>query len=244
MDGEAKKGANGLSEGGAAGTGGGAATWKLRRALSRLPEPQSEPQSRGDYDLNPGMGRAGALIPAAVLVPVFDSGAAIDVLFTKRAIDLTDHAGEISFPGGRIEPTDDGAAAAALRETEEELGLPSHQIEIIGTLDLYETRTGFLVTPMVGLVAPPLILRPDPREVAEVIRVPLGHLLNRMNYRSEEREAGGKLRWFYSLPFGDYVIWGATAGMLVNLCERVARHGMDRQGMERHGMDRQGIDRP
>ena len=232
MDGEAKKGANGLSEGETAGTDGAAAAWKLRQGLSRLPESQSESQSRGDHDLNPGMGRAPALIPAAVLVPVFDSGADIDVLFTKRAIDLTDHAGEISFPGGRIEPADGDAAAAALRETEEELGLPSHQIEIIGALDLYETRTGFLVTPLVGLVAPPLILRPDPREVAEVIRVPLGHLLNRLNYRSEEREAGGKLRRFYSLAFGDYVIWGATAGMLVNLCERMARHGTAHHGME------------
>ncbi len=127
MDGEAKKGANGLSEG-------GAATWKLRQGLSRL----TKPQSRGDHDLNPGMGRSAALIPAAVLVPVFDNGADIDVLFTKRGIDLSDHAGEISFPGGRIEPTDDDAAAAALRETEEELGLPSRQIEIIGALDLYE----------------------------------------------------------------------------------------------------------
>ncbi|MFZ0692617.1 MAG: CoA pyrophosphatase [Alphaproteobacteria bacterium] len=217
MDGEAKKGANGLSEG-------GAATWKLRQGLSRL----TKPQSRGDHDLNPGMGRSAALIPAAVLVPVFDNGADIDVLFTKRGIDLSDHAGEISFPGGRIEPTDDDAAAAALRETEEELGLPSRQIEIIGALDLYETRTGFLVTPLVGLVASPLILRPDPREVAEVIRVPLGHLLNRSNYRSEERDAGGKIRRFYSLAFGDYVIWGATAGMLVNLCERVNHQGTDR----------------
>jgi len=212
---------------------------RLRQALSRLPEQRFEPEARGDHDLNPGMGRVGGLIPAAVLVPVFDSGETIDVLFTKRAIDLADHAGEISFPGGRIEPADEDAAAAALRETEEELGLPRHQIEIIGMLDLYETRTGFLVTPMVGLVSPPLILRPDPREVAEAIRVPLGHLLNRLNYRNEQREAGGKLRRFYSLPFGDHVIWGATAGILVNLCERMDRPGIDRERTDRQKMERQ-----
>jgi len=177
--------------------------------------------ARGDYDLNPGMDRAGSLIPAAVLIPVVLEPGGLRVLFTRRAPGLADHAGEISFPGGRIEAGDSSAIAAALRETEEELGLPGALIEVLGSLDVYETRTGFRVSPIVGLVRPPLVLRPDPREVAEVIAVPLGHILNRTNHARREFEAGGALRWFHVIPFGPHVIWGATAGMIMNLCDCV-----------------------
>ncbi|HLF59412.1 MAG TPA: CoA pyrophosphatase, partial [Alphaproteobacteria bacterium] len=109
--------------------------------------------------------------------------------------------------------------AAALRETEEELGVPRASIEVLGTLNDYETRTGFQVCPIVGIIAPPLVLRPDAREVAEVIRVPLAHILDRANHRREEYEADGTLRRFHAIPFGPHVIWGATAGMIMNLCD-------------------------
>jgi 8-oxo-dGTP pyrophosphatase MutT (NUDIX family) len=173
---------------------------------------------RGDHDLNPDMSRSQSLVPAAVLIPIV-AGAEPQVLFTKRAPDLADHAGEISFPGGRIEAGDADAVAAALRETEEELGLPRSGFEVLGQIDPYETRTGFKVAPVVGLIQPPLVVRPDPREVAEVFEVPLAYILDRANHRRDEYEAGGALRRFYAIPFGDHVIWGATAGIIMDLCD-------------------------
>jgi 8-oxo-dGTP pyrophosphatase MutT (NUDIX family) len=175
--------------------------------------------ARGDRDLNPDMERHGALAPAAVLVPVVAARDVPWVLFTKRALGLADHAGEISFPGGRIEAGDTDPVSAALRETEEELGVPRAGVEVLGALDDYETRTGFRVSPIVGIVRPPLVLRPDPREVAAVIQVPLAHLLDPANHRREEREAGGRIRRFHAIVYGEHVIWGATAGMIVNLCD-------------------------
>lgn len=190
---------------------------RLRSSLTRVRPARTVP--RGDHDLNPGMTPGGALIAAAVLIPVIPLAPAPHVLFTRRALDLADHAGEISFPGGRVETGDPDAVAAALRESWEELGLERGQIEILGALDSYETRTGFRVAPVVGLVAPPIALRPDPREVAEVLEVPLPHLLDPANYRRREFEAGGRPRRFYAIPYRHHMIWGATAGMLMNLCE-------------------------
>jgi 8-oxo-dGTP pyrophosphatase MutT (NUDIX family) len=190
---------------------------RLRRNLVRPRPPRGD--SRGDHDLNPHMPRGRVLVPAAVLVPVIAAGPGPNVIFTKRAAGLADHAGEISFPGGRIEPGDADPVAAALRESEEELGLPPSCIEILGFLDLYETRTGFRVAPVVGLLTRPFELRPDPREVAEVLEVPFAHLLDPVNYRRHEAEAGGIKRHFHAVPYGGHVIWGATAGMLMNLRE-------------------------
>lgn len=189
----------------------------LRAALTRV-RPVRD-LARGDHDLNPGMVSRRPLVAAAVLIPVIAAGPGPRVLFTKRALSLADHAGEISFPGGRVEPGDLDAAAAALRESEEELGLRPSQIEILGALDFYETRTGFRVSPLVGLLSPPLDLKPDPREVAEVLEVPLAHLLDPANHRRRDFTAGGQARSFYAIPFGGHTIWGATAGMLMNLCE-------------------------
>lgn len=190
---------------------------RLRRNLLRAPPPRIDP--RGDHDLNPAMPRGRVLIPAAVLVPVIAAVPGPTVIFTKRAAGLADHAGEISFPGGRIEPHDADPIAAALRETGEELGLPADRVEILGALDFYETRTGFRVAPVVGLLTGPFDLRPDPREVAEVLEVPFAHLLDPVNYRRHEAEAGGVRRQFHAIPFGGHIIWGATAGMLMNLRE-------------------------
>jgi 8-oxo-dGTP pyrophosphatase MutT (NUDIX family) len=182
--------------------------------------PVNEEQSRrGDHDLNPGMLPTRTLIPAAVLVGLVERPAGMGVLFTKRTAHLTDHAGQISFPGGRVDAADADVVAAALREAEEEVGLPATNVEMLGRLDTYVTRTGFEVTPCVGFVAPPESYRPDPFEVAEVFEVPLRFFREPQSRKLETRTFQGKQRFFYAYPWGDYYIWGATAGMLNNLVE-------------------------
>jgi 8-oxo-dGTP pyrophosphatase MutT (NUDIX family) len=180
---------------------------------------------RGDDDLNPGMRAETAgrkLTAAAVLVPLVDRVEGMTVLLTRRTDHLHDHAGQISFPGGRVDPDDADAAAAALRETEEETGLSRSHIDLVGRLDTYVTRTGFEVVPMVGLVRTGFTLSPDTFEVAEVFEVPLAFFLAAGNRRMESREWQGKRRFFYAYPYNDYYIWGATAGMLNNLAEVLA----------------------
>ena len=154
---------------------------------------------------------------AAVLVPIVDYPARLSVLFTRRTDHLHAHAGQISFPGGAAEPSDDSAEATALRETREEIGLDERHIEILGRLPEYRTVTGFRVTPVVSIVRPPFDLSPDRFEVAEVFEVPLDFLLDPVNHRREVMIREGKRRDYYSMPFGHYYIWGATAGMLMNL---------------------------
>lgn len=178
---------------------------------------------RGDHDLNPWMSPPSvALRPAAVLVPLVDHSDAMSVLLTQRTAHLSAHAGQISFPGGRIEEHDSDAVAAALRETEEEVGLPRRQVDVIGRLDNYVTGTGFEITPIVGVVTPPLALAIDPFEVAEAFEVPLAFILDRRNHQRVERESGGRRRSFFILPYAGRNIWGATAGILVNLAEVLA----------------------
>jgi len=180
--------------------------------------PPSPAKIRGDHDLNPGFGPPpDALREAAVLVPLVDRPDGPTVIFTQRTATLTAHAGQISFPGGRMEPEDDGPEDTALRETAEEIGLDRGRIEIVGRLDTYVTRTGFQVTPVVGVVTPPFILTPDPTEVAEVFEVPLSFILDPANPQRHSREFLGKPRFFYAFPYPQRYIWGATAGMLVNL---------------------------
>ena len=174
---------------------------------------------RGDQDLNPDMMPAQPLKAAAVLVPIVDRSDELNVLLTRRAAHLSDHAGQISFPGGRIDRGDADAVAAALREAEEEIGLAQEAVEILGRLDTYVTRTGYEVTPFVGLVTPPREYRPDTLEVAEVFEVPLRFFLTPDNRRLDSRLYQGQRRHFYAFPWGEYYIWGATAGMLVNLVE-------------------------
>jgi 8-oxo-dGTP pyrophosphatase MutT (NUDIX family) len=183
---------------------------------------------RGDHSLNPGTlppntGPTGSgLTGAAVLVPLVDHPSGLTVLLTQRTAHLTDHAGQISFPGGRIEPSDQHPVAAALREAEEEVGLPASHVDIIGRLDTYVTGTGFEIVPVVGLVRPPYPLRPDPFEVAEVFEVPLDFLVDPGNLQRGSREWQGTTRFFFALPYENRYIWGATAGMLVNLAEVLA----------------------
>jgi 8-oxo-dGTP pyrophosphatase MutT (NUDIX family) len=176
--------------------------------------------TRGDHDLNPGeTPPSAALRPAAVLVPLIDRAEGMTVLLTQRTAHLHAHAGQISFPGGRVEEQDTDAVATALRETEEEVGLSRDLVEVIGRLDTYVTGTGFEITPIVGLVEPGYTLTIDPFEVAEAFEVPLSYILDRNNHNRTERESAGRTRVFFVLPYQGRNIWGATAGMLVNLAD-------------------------
>jgi len=182
---------------------------------SRFAEPRSvEPVTAGDGHL----WRSDREIrPAAVLVPVVRREKELTVLFTRRTAHLHDHAGQISFPGGRTEPGDAGAAETAMRETREEIGLAAERVEVIGELPQYVTVTGYRVTPVVGLVTPPLDLRPDDFEVAEVFEAPLAFLLDPANHQRNHVLFDGRERYYYAIPYQTHYIWGATAGMLMNL---------------------------
>ena len=184
--------------------------------------------SRGDIEIARMLGTDEALaaparratVPAAVLIPLVERADGLWVLLTRRTAHLDHHAGQISFPGGRMEADDADAVATALRETKEEIGLDASRIDILGQLEGYVTITNFAVTPVVGLVHPPFELRPDPFEVDEVFEVPFSFVLDPANHQRHFREGpDGQKRYFYALPYGPYYIWGATAAMLVNLAE-------------------------
>jgi 8-oxo-dGTP pyrophosphatase MutT (NUDIX family) len=186
----------------------------LRQRFSQPPEwsPEfSDEHSLSDADK--------PLVPASVLVPLVVRADALNLLLTQRTAHLHDHAGQISFPGGRVDPEDADAIATALRETEEEIGLARRHVEIIGALPDYVTGTGFRVTPVVALVHPPFELTADEFEVAEIFEVPMSFLMNGANHqrRSAILPSRPERRSFYAMPFGDYFIWGATAAMLRNL---------------------------
>ena len=162
-------------------------------------------------------GRAAARRPASVLVPIVQRPLELMVLFTRRTAHLKSHSGQISFPGGRAEPHDVSPEATALREAEEEIGLAARHVEVLGKLSDYHTRSDFRVTPVVGLVAPEFELRLDAHEVAEAFEVPLSFLLDPAHHERHWREFQGRRVTYYAIPYRDYYIWGATAGMLVNL---------------------------
>ncbi len=186
-------------------------------------EMRSLAQHRGDHNLNPEMvseiGERGALMEAAVLIPIVVRPEGLTVLLTRRTEHLSNHPGQISFPGGRTEADDADAEQAALRETQEEIGLLPERIRLLGRLDDYITRTGFVVTPVVGLVTPPFELELDAFEVDEAFEVPLAFLVDPHSRQRHSHMLHGKERFFYAMPYVDYFIWGATAGMLVNLSQ-------------------------
>ena len=157
-----------------------------------------------------------ALRPAAVLVPVVIRDAGLSILLTQRTDHLYDHAGQISFPGGRSDPGDASPAATALREASEEIGLPHSLVEVLGTLPEYTTVTGYHVTPVVGLVRTLPALRLDAFEVAEAFEVPLAFFLDPGNHQRNTLQYQGRTRYYYAMPYGQRYIWGATAGMLMN----------------------------
>lgn len=179
---------------------------------------------RGDWDLNPEMLADFAVMEparaAAVLVPIV-ARERLTVLLTQRTEKLSTHAGQIAFPGGKVETSDASPTEAALREAEEEIGLARRHVEPIGYLDSYRTGTGFLIAPVVAIVRPPFDLSIDQGEVADAFEVPLDFLMDARNHQKHARPLRGRDRHYYAMPYGERYIWGATAGMIRNLHDRL-----------------------
>jgi 8-oxo-dGTP pyrophosphatase MutT (NUDIX family) len=202
------------------------------RARAVLPPPRPAggfdmTAGASDFDLNPDLAARNvsadamrAARPAAVLIPAI-ARPVITLLFTLRTEHLAAHAGQIAFPGGKSEPQDADALATALRESHEEIGLDPALVEPVGSLDCYLTGTGFCITPVIGLVPPDVPLTLDRNEVAETFEVPLPFLMDLDNYQRHTRTIGGIERHFYAIPFGGRFIWGATAGILRHMCQRL-----------------------
>ena len=195
---------------------------EFRRRFAQAYEGETRPESSLYGDEGPHPDPA-LLKPAAVLVPVVVREPGPTMLLTRRAAHLKDHSGQVSFPGGRVSADDASPEATALREAREEIGLDPGRVELLGRMPEYLTRTGFRITPVVGILTPPFELRPDANEVDEIFEVPLAFLLDPANRKRQSREWQGELRWFYAMPYERHYIWGATAGMLVNLSNHLSQ---------------------
>ncbi len=200
----------------------------LRRRIDarlNLYDAHDRARQRGDFDLNPRWRETVSderiLRPAAVLIPIIERWEGMRVLFTRRADHLARHAGQVSFPGGRLHEADADEAAAALRETEEEVGLARSFVTVLGELDRYETGTGFAIHPFVGMVREGFELKIDKSEVAEAFEVPLAFLMDPTNHVPRTATWQGRERRFYGMTYDGHYIWGATAGILINLYERL-----------------------
>jgi 8-oxo-dGTP pyrophosphatase MutT (NUDIX family) len=188
---------------------------RLLDALQRPGRDSSDYDLNADVTLHPGR----VLRPAAVLVLVNDAG---DLFLTKRSAHLKHHPGQIALPGGGQDAGDPTPVAAALRETEEEIGLPRDRVEVLGCLPAHETVTSFAITPVIGLLRGAFSPTPEAGEVDEVFTVPLSHVIDPTMFRIESRRWQGRLRHYYVVPWGPYYIWGATARILRALADRMA----------------------
>ena len=188
----------------------------ILRALARPASASS------DFDLNPGF--AGCVMPvqdAGVLVPLIERPSGVHVVLTKRAVHLAAHPGQIAFPGGKRDAQDVDIAATALREAHEETGLSPELVRVLGHLPVHDTVTGFKVTPTIGWILEPWLVKADPGEVEEVFEVPLRHVLNLANFHIQKRIWNGRNRAYYTVPYGPYYIWGATARILRGFAEQM-----------------------
>ncbi|WP_323762402.1 CoA pyrophosphatase [Maricaulis sp.] len=199
---------------------------RLRECLDPVDSPDLQPR-QGDGFLD---GKAPPPSPefadvdirtAAVIAPLILHDGPPRLLLTERASHLPRHAGQISFPGGRIDPGGETAAEAAVRELEEEVGIARAHVELVGRFDSYATVTGYHVTPFVGVIRPGYTLRPDPGEVADVFETPFDFLMDPANHQRHSREWQGHVRHYYAMPWQERYIWGATAGMLKSLHDRL-----------------------
>jgi len=187
-------------------------------ALLRLPPPPADPS-----DLHMGEIAEGTKVrDAAVLVPMVARDGRVNVLFTQRTPHLAAHPGQISFPGGRVEAADASREDTALRETEEEIGLARHRVQVLGMLPQYAIPSGFRITPVVGWIAAPFETRPDPFEVADIFEIPLVHFLNPARYQRHQYHFNGRHRHYVAIPYDGRYIWGATAGMLLSLARMLS----------------------
>jgi 8-oxo-dGTP pyrophosphatase MutT (NUDIX family) len=194
------------------------------RAAGRLHATPTAKTEASDDDLNPqarAIDPAKLVQPAAVLVPLVTRPHGLNILFTRRTEHLSRHAGQVAFPGGRIDARDTGPVAAALRETSEETGIAPGFVEPLGFLDTYLTSTSYRVTPVVAMLRPGFALTPDAGEVAEVFEVPLAFLMDPARHERHARLWQGRQRFYYAMPFEGRYIWGATAGMVRNLYARM-----------------------
>lgn len=193
----------------------------LDRVRALLAQPLI-PSPHGDWDLaSDAPPPAGTLTPAAVLMAISNEPQP-QLLLTRRTAHLKRHAGQVAFPGGRQDEGDAGLIATALREAEEEVALPAHAVEVLGTLDPYRTGTGFIVTPVVGVVPPGMPLRAHPAEVDTLFHVPLAHVIDPANHVKESAVWQGRERQYWTIRHDRFHIWGATAGMIVAFSQRLA----------------------
>jgi 8-oxo-dGTP pyrophosphatase MutT (NUDIX family) len=215
------------------------ASQRLRRAPPQAGDVISRPRSDFDHQPTPvPLPDEASLKPAAVLVPVVNRPEGPTLLLTQRAAALRQHSAQIAFPGGRIDDVDDGPLATALREAEEEIGLSPRLVRPLGFLDAYLTGTGFRIVPVVAEVDPGFALSLNPAEVDDAFETPLAFLLDPANHRRDGREWKGIWRTFYAMPWGERYIWGATAGIIRNLHDRLL--GQDDQGQHDQGQHDQG----